>query len=65
MKKLLLLLLIAPVVGYGQVLTDILYISGYSIEGGIKSYPNSVFGYTFLDGTIIYLSAPHDERVRY
>ena len=32
MKKLLLLLLLAPVVGFGQVLTDVLYLSGYNVN---------------------------------
>ena len=39
MKKLLLLLLIAPVLGYGQVLTDVLYLSGYNVY---PSFPDTV-----------------------
>ena len=32
MKKQLLLLLIAPVLGFGQVLTDVLYLSGFNVN---------------------------------
>ena len=32
MKKLLLLLLIVPALGFGQVLTDVLYLSGYNVN---------------------------------
>jgi hypothetical protein len=39
MKKLLLLLLIAPVLGFGQVLTDVLYLSGYNVN---PSYSDTV-----------------------
>jgi hypothetical protein len=64
MKKLLLLLLIAPVLGYGQVLTDILYISGYAIQGHNKDGSGRPsFNYTFLDGTTIFENASLSERV--
>ena len=32
MKKIILLLLIAPVLGFGQVLTDVLYLSGFNVN---------------------------------
>lgn len=63
MKKLLLLLLIVPVLGFGQVLTDVLYLKGYSMDGYLRDTSNKTNNYTFLDGTIISGNAPHNERV--
>lgn len=63
MKKIILLLLIAPVLGFGQVLTDVLYLSGYSLNGSTKDTSGSNFVYTFIDGTTISSALPHNERV--
>jgi hypothetical protein len=60
MKKLLLLLLIAPVIGLGQVLTDVLYLTGYGIEGDYRGL--SLNGYTLADGTIINAQTSHNQR---
>ena len=62
MKKLLLLLLLAPVLGFGQVLTDVLYLSGYSVYGDDKSN-NQNNRWITADGTSIYANQPHSERV--
>lgn len=62
MKKLSLLLLIAPFLGFGQVLTDVLYLSGYSVYGDDKSN-NENNRWTTADGTYIYAYQPHSERV--
>ena len=63
MKKLLLLLLIAPVLGFGQVLTDVLYLSGVNINPGYIGNVASV-GRTYQTsrGTIADTD-PFDERV--
>ena len=58
MKKLLLLLLLAPVLGFGQVLTDVLYLSGYSVYGDDKSN-NQNNRWITADGTSIYANQPH------
>ena len=62
MKKLLLFLLLAPVLGFGQVLTDVLYLSGYSVYGDHKNNNENNFWIT-ADGTYIYANQPHSERV--
>ena len=63
MKKLLVLLLIAPVLGFGQVLTDVLYLSGVNINPGYIGNDGSV-GRTYQtsSGTIADTD-PFDERV--
>ena len=65
MKKLLLLLLIAPVLGFGQVLTDVKYLSGWNIYPDLSDGTKSNFhprSYDTPDG-IISTGDAYEERV--
>ena len=64
MKKLLLLLLLTPVLGFGQVLTDVLYLKGTNIYPGINiTNENNEVTFMLLDGSYVSGDTPFEERV--
>ena len=64
MKKLLFLLLLTPVLGFGQVLTDVLYLRGENIYPGvIDSSPKGGDVFRLSDGSDVSADASFEERV--
>ena len=63
MKKLLLLLLIAPVLGHGQVLTDVLYLRGENIYPGLSDSSSEGDVFRLKDGSDVSADASFEERV--
>ena len=63
MKKLLLLLLISPVLGYGQVLTDVLYLRGENIYPGLSDSSSQDNVFRLSDGPDVSADASFEERV--
>jgi hypothetical protein len=64
MKKLLLLLLLAPVLGFGQVLTDVLYLKGTNIYPGINNTQHQeTTTFKLLDGSYVSGDTPFEDRV--
>jgi hypothetical protein len=63
MKKILLLLIIAPVLGYGQVLTDVKYVYAYypSLVSSVYNIPNSQYGRPFITDGHTLLTVPNDK----
>ena len=63
MKKLFLILMIAPVMGFGQVLTDVLYLRGENIYPELSDSSSEDYVFLLKDGSYVSADASFEERV--